>query len=42
MAAFTTMGDVLSSKDVEEIVAAAERTAEGHIEFNSLVKLLCQ
>jgi len=40
VAAFTSMGDLMSLKDVEEIIKAADKTADGHIDFKSLIKLL--
>jgi len=41
IAAFTTIGDeAMPLKDVEEIIKAASRTVEGHIEFKSLMRLL--
>jgi len=42
VAAFTTLGDdAMPFKDVREIIKATEKTPEGHIDYKSLIKLLC-
>jgi calmodulin len=40
MKVFTTFGDALPMKDVKELVNLVDKTPEGHLQFNSLVKLL--
>lgn len=40
LSAFTTLGDVMETKDVNEIMEALERTEDGMIKFDSLVSLM--
>jgi len=40
VAGMTQLGDAMSVKDVNELVAAAAKTSEGHLDFKALVKLL--